>query len=194
MHTVGLPLAPLGWTPNPPLRLGNPALLHPQPPAPCSLMSDAPAHQLFVLLGPVDETQASAAAAVLICGPLGQAAMAARCAMNQTCQLGPCLRCWADKSRPCNPAIILPPLPSQMQNALPDVLAVVQVALEGAISRRSVQASLAAGQLPQVRGEGKRCSWVARHRCMQRAGLFKSCSTPSPTVHTHPSPKHHRAT
>ncbi|PRW57974.1 N-acetyltransferase 10 [Chlorella sorokiniana] len=55
------------------------------------LMSDAPAHHLFVLLGPVDETQ----------------------------------------------------------NALPDVLAVVQVALEGAISRRSVQASLAAGQLPQ---------------------------------------------
>ncbi|KAL4434095.1 hypothetical protein ABPG75_000536 [Micractinium tetrahymenae] len=55
------------------------------------LMSDAPAHHLFVLLGPVDETQ----------------------------------------------------------NALPDVLAVVQVALEGAISKRSAQASLAAGQLPQ---------------------------------------------
>lgn len=38
-----------------------------------------------------------------------------------------------------------------MQNALPDVLAVIQVALEGSISKRSAQASLAAGQLPQVR-------------------------------------------
>ena len=55
------------------------------------LMSDAPAHRLFVLLGPVDEGA----------------------------------------------------------NALPDVLAVVQVALEGAISKRSATASLAAGQLPQ---------------------------------------------
>jgi hypothetical protein len=55
------------------------------------LMSDAPAHRLFVLLGPVDEAR----------------------------------------------------------NALPDVLAVAQVALEGAVSRRSAAASLAAGQLPQ---------------------------------------------
>ena len=36
-----------------------------------------------------------------------------------------------------------------LQNALPDVLAVVQVALEGHISKRSAKASLAAGQLPQ---------------------------------------------
>uniref|UniRef100_A0A1D2A005 RNA cytidine acetyltransferase n=2 Tax=Auxenochlorella protothecoides TaxID=3075 RepID=A0A1D2A005_AUXPR len=55
------------------------------------LMADAPAHHLFVLLGPV-----------------------------------------APDAR-----------------ALPDVLAVVQVALEGAISARSARASLAAGQLPQ---------------------------------------------
>lgn len=55
------------------------------------LMSDAPAHRLFVLLGPVDETQ----------------------------------------------------------NALPDILAVVQVSLEGEISKASAQASLAAGQMPQ---------------------------------------------
>ncbi|KAK2080542.1 hypothetical protein QBZ16_000395 [Prototheca wickerhamii] len=55
------------------------------------LMSDAPAHHLFALLGPVD---------------------------------------------PARPG-------------LPDVLTVAQVALEGAISRRSALASLAAGQLPQ---------------------------------------------
>ncbi|GMH35584.1 hypothetical protein BSKO_03452 [Bryopsis sp. KO-2023] len=54
------------------------------------LMSDAPAHRLFVLLGPVDETQ----------------------------------------------------------NALPDILCVVQVALEGAISRRSVMKSLSLGSMP----------------------------------------------
>lgn len=56
------------------------------------LAADAPAHALFVLLGPVDETQ----------------------------------------------------------NVMPDVLAVVQVALEGAISRQAAQASLAHGNLPQV--------------------------------------------
>lgn len=55
------------------------------------LMSDAPAHHMFALLGPVDETQ----------------------------------------------------------NVLPDILCVVQVALEGAISRKSAMASLAQGQLPQ---------------------------------------------
>lgn len=55
------------------------------------LLADAPAHQLFVLLGPVD----------------------------------------------------------QAANTLPDVLAVVQVALEGAISRRSAVNSLAKGELPQ---------------------------------------------
>ncbi|KAK9786287.1 hypothetical protein WJX73_003109 [Symbiochloris irregularis] len=55
------------------------------------LASDAPAHVLFVLLGPVDETQ----------------------------------------------------------NVMPDILAVVQVALEGAISRKVAQNSLAHGNLPQ---------------------------------------------
>jgi N-acetyltransferase 10 len=35
------------------------------------------------------------------------------------------------------------------QNALPDVLCVMQVALEGAISRRAAAASLAAGHAPQ---------------------------------------------
>ncbi|CAG9461049.1 unnamed protein product [Pedinophyceae sp. YPF-701] len=55
------------------------------------LMSDAPAHRLFVLLGPVDQTD----------------------------------------------------------NALPDVLCVIQVALEGAISRDAARASLARGTLPQ---------------------------------------------
>lgn len=55
------------------------------------LLADAPAHQLFVLLGPVD----------------------------------------------------------QAANTLPDVLAVVQVALEGAISRRSAVNNLAKGELPQ---------------------------------------------
>jgi N-acetyltransferase 10 len=55
------------------------------------LLADAPAHQLYVLLGPVDESQAS----------------------------------------------------------LPDVLAVVQIALEGSVSKKSAKSSLAAGQLPQ---------------------------------------------
>lgn len=36
-----------------------------------------------------------------------------------------------------------------MQNSFPDILAVVQVALEGAISRGRAQTALAAGQLPQ---------------------------------------------
>jgi GNAT acetyltransferase 2 len=38
----------------------------------------------------------------------------------------------------------------RVQNALPDILAVVQVALEGAISSASAQAALARGNLPQV--------------------------------------------
>ncbi len=55
------------------------------------LLADAPAHHLFVLLGPTD----------------------------------------------------------QHQNALPDIIAVVQVALEGAISKRAASHSLTAGKLPQ---------------------------------------------
>ncbi|CAD7699176.1 unnamed protein product [Ostreobium quekettii] len=55
------------------------------------LMSDAPAHHLFVLLGPVDETQ----------------------------------------------------------NALPDILCVLQVALEGQISRKLVMSSMSHGSIPQ---------------------------------------------
>ena len=38
-----------------------------------------------------------------------------------------------------------------VQNALPDVLAVVQVALEGAVSKAGAAAALGRGQLPQVR-------------------------------------------
>lgn len=38
----------------------------------------------------------------------------------------------------------------RVQNALPDILAVVQVALEGAISSANAQAALARGNLPQV--------------------------------------------
>ena len=56
------------------------------------LMSDAPAHHLFVLLGPVDETQ----------------------------------------------------------NVLPDILVVIQVAFEGAISKRAAASSLSRGEMPQV--------------------------------------------
>ena len=55
------------------------------------LLADAPAHQLYVLLGPVDESTSS----------------------------------------------------------LPDILAVVQIALEGTVSKKTAKASLAAGQLPQ---------------------------------------------
>lgn len=57
---------------------------------------------------------------------------------------------WRDPPLAEHPLTLLPLPPDWLQNALPDVLAVVQVALEGAISKRSVQASLAAGQLPQV--------------------------------------------
>jgi N-acetyltransferase 10 len=56
------------------------------------LMSDAPAHRLFVLLAPVDETT----------------------------------------------------------NALPEILCVLQVALEGAVSKQSAQANLSQGKAPQV--------------------------------------------
>jgi N-acetyltransferase 10 len=38
------------------------------------------------------------------------------------------------------------------QNVMPDILAVVQVALEGAISRKSAVTGLARGELPQVCG------------------------------------------
>ena len=38
-----------------------------------------------------------------------------------------------------------------LQNALPDVLCVAQVALEGAISKQAALASLSHGTLPQVR-------------------------------------------
>jgi len=37
-----------------------------------------------------------------------------------------------------------------LQNVLPDILAVVQVALEGNVSKRSAVNSLARGELPQV--------------------------------------------
>lgn len=37
-----------------------------------------------------------------------------------------------------------------MQNALPDVLCVVQVALEGAVSKKAALNSLAQGNLPQA--------------------------------------------
>jgi tRNA(Met) C34 N-acetyltransferase TmcA len=56
------------------------------------LMSDAPAHRLFVLLAPVDETT----------------------------------------------------------NALPEILCVLQVALEGAVSKQSAQVNLSQGKAPQV--------------------------------------------
>ena len=38
-----------------------------------------------------------------------------------------------------------------MQNALPDILCVIQVALEGAISKEAALQSLAKGTLPSVR-------------------------------------------
>jgi N-acetyltransferase 10 len=44
--------------------------------------------------------------------------------------------------------VLLPPV-DERRNALPDVLAVCQVALEGAISAKSARASLARGELPQ---------------------------------------------
>ncbi|KAA6428370.1 MAG: N-acetyltransferase 10 [Trebouxia sp. A1-2] len=79
------------------------------------LMSDAPAHHLFALLGPVDETQ----------------------------------------------------------NALPDVLCVVQVALEGAVSKKAALNSLAQGNLPQVSPWGERLdTWTIGQQ-------FRSTTSPS---------------
>lgn len=43
-----------------------------------------------------------------------------------------------------------------MQNALPDVLCVVQVALEGAVSKKAALNSLAQGNLPQVTAQQHR--------------------------------------
>ena len=43
-----------------------------------------------------------------------------------------------------------------LQNALPDILCVVQVALEGDISRKAAMASLAKGTLPSVRQPAER--------------------------------------
>ena len=37
-----------------------------------------------------------------------------------------------------------------MQNVLPDIMVVVQVALEGAISKRAASSSLSRGEMPQV--------------------------------------------
>lgn len=45
--------------------------------------------------------------------------------------------------------VLLGPVSDQGQATMPDILSVVQVALEGAISKKTVMASLAAGQLPQ---------------------------------------------
>lgn len=74
------------------------------------LMSDAPAHRLFALLAPVD----------------------------------------------------------QSSNSIPEILAVVQVALEGAISKQSAKVNLAQGKAPQVRKLGaqgdKSCSPSIRYR------------------------------
>lgn len=91
-----------------------------------------------------------------------------------------------------------PPSPIPTQNALPDVLAVVQVALEGAISAKAATSSLARGELPQ----GDLIPWtigqqyqVWRCVCVWGGGV-RSARTPllrvlaasaALTVTTHPS-------
>ena len=82
--------------------------------------------------------------------------------------------------------VLLPPVDEEM-NALPHVLAVVQIAFEGAISRKSVQSSLASGNAQQgdlipwtvsqqfqdsefPRLSGARVVRIAVHPEMQRAG------------------------
>ena len=40
-------------------------------------------------------------------------------------------------------------VPAGAQNSFPDIIAVIQVALEGTVSKSAAQAALAAGQLPQ---------------------------------------------
>jgi hypothetical protein len=132
------------------------------------LMADAPAHGLFVLLPPVDETRASSrrrgrgrprgggpgrGAGGRAPRPpgLGGAPFVERGGRRRA-PFVPCPR----PVRRSNPHLALaPPCPSFFpqtptpQNALPDVLAVVQVALEGAISAKAAQSSLARGELPQ---------------------------------------------
>jgi hypothetical protein len=112
------------------------------------LLADAPAHQLYVLLAPVDESQVRGGGAAG--GWRGEGGFGSALAPRGAdgCRLGLA-------GSPPPPLVITQPpgrcrlpLPPP-QNALPDVLAVVQVALEGAISAKAAQSSLARGELPQ---------------------------------------------
>jgi N-acetyltransferase 10 len=87
-----------------------------------------------------------------------------------------------------------------LQNALPDVLAVVQVALEGAISRTAAMTNLAQGQLPSgdlipwtlgqqfqdpefPRLSGARVVRIAVHPDLQRAGCACAIACAIPSGH-----------
>ena len=103
------------------------------------LMSDAPAHNLFALVGPVDETQ------VPDCWRSPK--LDVHCQRNSL-RTVPVTHCaWhAHSWQGYHEACVWP-----LQNALPDILCVAQVALEGTISKKAALASLAKGTLPSVR-------------------------------------------
>ncbi len=212
------------------------------------LMSDAPAHHLFVLLGPVDETQVTieltALSAVKQCAGIGVdlvvgwlhglacngcppassvgAEVTHRTAaltelsdlrltsafqqskpqtgislLPQSFSQGEDQRARADRTKRAKvdmlPRIFSLQRCCRSQNALPDVLAVVQVALEGAISRAAALTSLAQGNLPAgdlipwtlgqqfqdpefPRLSGARVVRIAVHPDLQRAGCVPAWS------------------
>ena len=70
----------------------------------------------------------------------------------------------AAHSLPDGPSVSLLLAP---QNVLPDVLVVVQVALEGAISRKAAASSLSRGELPQA---SETCG-----SCLEYGSNPKSC-------------------
>jgi tRNA(Met) C34 N-acetyltransferase TmcA len=111
------------------------------------LLADAPAHQLYVLLAPVDESQVTN----LLCGGRLRLVVEAEtfCGGFPPLSSRPRPKPTIQPSQPTNQTNQPTNQTNQPQNALPDVLAVVQVALEGAISAKAATSSLARGELPQ---------------------------------------------
>lgn len=94
------------------------------------ILADAPAHHLFALLGPDDDTDVPAEGW--------------KHCVKSTRVCTSFLRSSSYLLDLVTISVLC------LQNAMPDVLAVVQVALEGAISSANAQAALARGNLPQV--------------------------------------------
>lgn len=126
--------------------------------------------QLFVLLAPVDETQVRPAFVFNSC--LTFASAHKHLDVIKFIVIGTCTSSHPDKHTPSSHTL-------HTQNALPDVLAVVQVALEGAISAKAATSSLARGELPQ----GDLIPWTIGQqyqvRSLQCVFAFASVSGPA---------------